>query len=188
MRDNGCQQFKQFFSLHTDYETTQAAFVLGLPKKSSYNFITLDIGANDLFLLQNDCLGDVACIQAGLPGVLQKYAENLNTGYTQFKAAGFTGKFIGLTTYALNYNEPLPVAALTELNKVLDTFTKQIGGKLADGFGAFKAKAFEKGGGDACAAGLLIKAPDGVNCDIHPSKDGRELLATTILKAAGLIK
>jgi hypothetical protein len=187
--DNGCRQFKSLFSLHADYETTQAVYVLNLPKRSSYTFITLDIGANDLFLLQKDCLGDTACIQARLPTVLATYTQNLNKGYNQLKAAGYTGKFIGLTTYALNYNDPLTVGALTALNGELEKFTTQIKGKLADGFAAFKTKAFEKGGGDACAAGLLIKVPDGgVACDIHPSKDGRELLATTILKAAGLIK
>ena len=39
-------------------------------------------------------------------------------------------------------------------------------------------------GGEACAAGLLIKLPDGT-CDIHPSPAGHLLLAQAIEDVAG---
>jgi hypothetical protein len=179
--DNGCRAFKAATALHADYETTQIVFTLGAVKKTSYNFITLDIGANDLFLLQKKCNADPACIQVGLPGVIATYAQNLQKGYDQVKpVAKGKPKFIGLTTYALDYNDPLAVAALNALNGALVTFTKSIGGKVADGFDVFKKKAV---GGDSCAAGLLIKLPDGT-CDIHPSKAGAETLAKAILDVA----
>ena len=180
--DNGCRGFKAAFSLHADYETTQIAFTVAQVKKTKFDFITLNIGANDLLLLQQSCQNDLACIQAGLPGVVQAYGQNLLVGYNQVKAAGYKGKFVGLTTYAINYNDPLAVGALGAINGALTSFTTQIGGKVADGFTAFQTAAASFGG-DSCAAGLLIQLPNGT-CDIHPSKKGRELLATTVLKAA----
>jgi hypothetical protein len=181
-RDNGCRAFKSNFSLHADYETTQVAYTVATMKKTKFDFVTLNIGANDLFLLQKDCLGVVSCIQAGLPAVVAAYAQNLMTGYNQVKPEGNKEKFIGVTTYALNYNDPLSVGALTQINNAMKSFTTQIGGTLADGFAAFQA-ATAAFGGDSCAAGLLIQKPDGT-CDIHPSQAGRELLATTVLEVA----
>jgi hypothetical protein len=75
--DNGCRAFKGAFSLHADYETTQIGYVVAALNKTKFDFITLNIGANDLFLLQKKCANEPTCIQAGLPGVLQAYSENL---------------------------------------------------------------------------------------------------------------
>jgi lysophospholipase L1-like esterase len=177
--DNGCRNWKAAYSLHADYETTQLAFSLAAVKKTKYDYITVNIGANDLFLLQASCAGAPACIQAGLPAVIAAYSANLQNGYNQIKAAGFKGKWAVLTTYATNYNDPLSVGALTLLNQALSTFATTNGGKIADGFAAFKT-ASTASAGDPCAAGLLIKMPDGT-CNIHPSQKGRELLATTLV-------
>jgi lysophospholipase L1-like esterase len=181
--DNGCRGFKAAYALHADYETTQSVFMVDaiMAKGTPFNWITLDIGANDLFLLQKTCANDLACIQAGMPGLLSTYANNLTTGYNQVKAAGYKGKFVGLTTYAPNYNDPVAVGALNAINATLDSFTQQIGGKLADGFKEFQTRAAASGG-DSCAAGLLIKLPNGT-CDIHPSQTGREVLADAVLNA-----
>ncbi len=56
-------------------------------------------------------------------------------------------------------------------------------GSIADGFGAF-----QKGSptGDPCAAGLLIKLPDGT-CNIHPSPAGHLLLAKAIEDVVGAL-
>jgi hypothetical protein len=186
--DNGCRAFKAALSLHADYETTQIAFAVAAIQakvadhNDKFDFTTLNIGANDLFLLQASC-PNVACIQAGLPGVIAAYSQHLSNAYDQMKAAYnktdlIKGKFIGVTTYATNYNDPLAVGALTLMNNALAAFTSSKEGALADGFGAFQA-ASASSGGDACAAGLLIRKPDNT-CDIHPSQLGRELLAQTV--------
>ena len=182
--DNGCRNFKAAYSLHADYETTQSAFMVAALKKTKFDFITLDIGANDLLLLQRKCNADPLCIQEQLPAVIGQYSANLHTGFDLVKGAGYKGRFIALTTYATDYNDKLAVGALNALNGALVAFTTdaKVGGKVADGFAAFQ-KAAASFGGNACAAGLLIKLPDGT-CDIHPSKKGRELLATTILQVA----
>ena len=49
---------------------------------------------------------------------------------------------------------------------------------MADGFTAFGGPSLAHGG-TPCAAGLLIKLPDGT-CNIHPSPEGHELLAHAI--------
>ncbi len=179
--DNGCRGFKSAYSLHADYATTQVSYVVGALKKTNFDFITLNIGANDLFLLQKKCNNDAACIQAGLPGVIQAYSQNLAAGYELLKKAVHKEKFIGVTTYAPNYSDQQVVGALSALNAALVSFTNQIGGKVADGFGAFANEAGPSG--DSCAADLLIRLPDGT-CDIHPSQHGREVLAATVLSVA----
>src|SRR5262249_9209022 len=98
--DNGCRNWKAAYSLHANYETTQIAFAesyIGGHKDTK--IVTIDIGANDLLLLQATCAGAAACIQAGLPGVLSTYAQNLGATYARVRAAGFGGKFVGLTLY-----------------------------------------------------------------------------------------
>ena len=181
--DNGCRAWKGAFSLHADYDTTQIAFALGyVAANPDAKYISINIGANDLLLVQKKCLGDLACIQAALPAALAQYGQNLGAIYTLLRNAGFQGKFIGLTTYATNYNDPLSVGALTALNGVMSQVTTAFGGVVADGFGTFKFFA-DKHGGDSCAAGLLIKLPAGT-CDIHPSQKGRDILAVSVVAAA----
>lgn len=181
--DNGCRNWKAAYSLHADYETTQIAFAESYIRgHKDTKYVSIDIGANDLLLLQKSCLGDAACIQAALPGVLGTYGQNLGATYARIKAAGFKGKFIALTLYATNYNDALSVGAINALNQALSQATASAGGVVADGFGAFKCEA-DKYAGDSCAAGLLIKKPDGT-CDIHPSPKGRDKLAEAVVAAA----
>jgi hypothetical protein len=181
--DNGCRNWKAAFSLHADYETTQIAFAQAyIAANPDTKYVSINIGANDLLLVQKKCLGAPACIQAALPGALAAYGQNLGATYTLLRAAGFTGKFVALTTYAPNYNDPLSVGALTALNGVMAQVTAAFGGVVADGFGTFKFFA-DKSGGDSCAAGLIIKLPNGT-CDIHPTQKGRDILAVSVVAAA----
>jgi hypothetical protein len=181
--DNGCRNWKAAYSLHADYETTQITFAESYIRGHlDTKFVTIDIGANDLLLLQKSCLGDAACINAALPGVLGSYGQNLGATYARLRAAGFGGKFVALTLYATNYNDALSVGAISALNQVMASVTASAGGVMADGFGAFKLLA-GKAGGDACAADLLVKLPNGT-CDIHPSPRGRDVLAAAVLIAA----
>jgi len=181
--DNGCRSWKAAFSLHADYDTTQIAFAQSyIAANRDTKFVSINIGANDLLLVQKKCAGDPVCIQAALPGTLAAYGQNLGATYTLLRAAGFTGKFVALTTYATNYNDPLSVGALTALNNVTAQVTAAFGGVVADGFGTFRFFA-NKAGGDSCAAGLLIKLPD-ATCDIHPSQKGRDILAVSVVAAA----
>jgi hypothetical protein len=181
--DNGCRNWKAAFSLHADYEGTQIAYAMQyIAANPDTKYVSIDIGANDLFLVQKGCLGDLACIQAALPGALAAYGQHLGATFTLLRQAGFTGKFVTLTTYATNYNDPLQTGALTAMNGVAAQVTAAFGGVVADGYGTFQFFA-NKAGGDACAAGLLIKLPNDT-CDIHPSEKGRDILAVSVVAAA----
>ena len=98
--------------------------------------------------------------------------------------AHYHGRLVALTYYSLSYSDPAQVAGAKALNSAIASVTEKFGGKVADGFAAFEgpSAAF---GGSPCAAGLLIKLPDGT-CNIHPSPAGHLLLARAIEGVAGV--
>jgi len=181
--DNGCQNFRQFVgALHVSYSGSQLgyaeSYVAANPRTK---FVSLMVGANDLFRLQGSCQGkpDVsACVVAGLPVLLNTLSGNLTTIYSGLRAAGFTGDFVAVTYYSLDYADPATTGAIGAVDQVLATVTQAFGGKVADGFGAFAA-ATATTGGDSCAAGLLIRL-SATSCDVHPSPAGAALLASAL--------
>jgi hypothetical protein len=176
--DNGCRAYRSEFPLHVRYTGSQLDFAVEFLRSHPHTrLITLDLGANDLFVLEQQCGNVPSCIQAGLPGMLATLAANLTIIYARLQAAApQQHQLVALLYYALNYNDPVDVQVVTALNMVIAITTLAAGGRLANGFDAFKAIALAKGGGSACAAGLLIQLPGEV-CDIHPSALGREVLA-----------
>jgi GDSL-like Lipase/Acylhydrolase family len=185
--DNGCRSYRQYVGgLHVSYQGSQLQYaeryVAANPRTK---FVSLMIGANDLLLLQNSCAsaGDVnSCISDGLPGLLIALQTNLTTIYTGLRAAGFKGDFVAVTYYSTNYGDPFVTQAVGAVDQVLAGVTKAFGGKVADGFGAFKAAAAPSG--DTCAAGLLIRLTTNT-CNIHPSSAGAALLASALYAAEG---
>jgi len=179
--DNQCRPYKAAFGLHTPYQTTQmteALFVL--QTASDIEAITIDIGGNDLILLQQSCNFDSTCILAGLPDVLTAYGNHLGTILgTLRQQARYRGPIILLSTYSPDYVDPVQAGGILALNSVATTVAALYGVKIADGYTAF-ALASARYGGKPCAAGLLIKLPDG-SCDVHPSPAGRDLLAKTVI-------
>lgn len=177
--DNGCAGFRSVAPLHVTYAGTQLAFAVQyIRAHPDTRLVTIDIGANDLFVLLRTCGTSSSCFAAGFPALLSTLASNLATIYGSLRAAGFTGDLVALTYYLTNYNDPNAAAAIGAINQVVATVTTGFGGQVADGFGAFKAEAAESGG-DSCAAGLLIRLPTG-GCDVHPSKTGQKILAEAI--------
>jgi hypothetical protein len=115
----------------------------------------------------------------GLSGVRLCAAANLTTIYAEIRdVAHYHGLLVALTYYSLGYSDQTQVAGTEALNSAIASVTEKFGGKVADGFAAFEgpSAAF---GGSPCAAGLLIKLPDGT-CNIHPSPAGHLLLAQAI--------
>ena len=176
--DNGCRLFRTFFPLPVRYSGMQldfaTSFLLSHPRP---RLVTIDIGADDLRLLEQQCLGNIACIEAGLPGLLSKLSANLDTIYGAIRnTAHYRHRLVALTYYALDYRDLVGDSILEALNGVIADRTHAWDGMVADGFGAFGvASNF----GDSCAAGLLIRLPSG-GCDIHPSPLGRDVLAHAI--------
>ncbi len=191
--DNVCRPYRAAFPLHVAYTTAQldfaVAFLRGHPHTA---LVSIDIGANDLFVLQKGCTaahpGDPAaiqrCIATGLPAVLDTLTANLATIYGRIRNEGhYRGDLVALTYYATDYRDAAGVATISAANQVVARVTRRYDGAIADGFGAFQRVAAHAGG-DSCAAGLLIRLSANT-CDIHPSPSGRTVLARAILRALG---
>ena len=210
VRDLGCNwpgpqlqpPWKPSIGLRTNYQGSQIDFAVNqLLANKHINLVTLSLGGNDLLIVQKDCAeaanGDpvafATCVkqklfiepQPGvlLPGeVLLAYAANLTQILSRIRAdANYQGTLVLVTCYAPSA-DPLFVGAVAALNEVMVSVGGQFGAKIADGFAAFQIASAPDG--DPCRADLLVKFPDG-SCDIHPSAKGRNLLADTVLEAAG---
>ena len=196
--DHGCGAWRFLLSapLHADYTVFAAdptsqlefmdAFLAAHPKTQ---LITIDMGANDLGALRDACVanagseGLVACLQAGMPGVLATLSANLDTIYGHIRDLdGYRHKIVALTIYSSDYRDPLVTGAVLLMNQVVADRTLAWGGIVADGFGAFAAASAAYDGA-TCTAGLLIPLDPGPGCDDHPSAAGRDLLARTVVQA-----
>jgi lysophospholipase L1-like esterase len=190
-QSNGCENslgspvgYSTLYPLHVQYQGTQMDYALHyLAAHKHTQLITIDIGANDAFLCQ-ETTADHCTSTAELIGVAQEIAGNLTTILRDLRVvAGYTGPIVALSYYSLSYSDPAAVAGAQFLNSVIGGVTTAFGGIVADGFAAFQAPSAAFGG-DPCAAGLLIKLPDGT-CNIHPSPAGHRVLAAAIAKAIG---
>ncbi len=190
---NGCENspgsstgYRTLYPLHVQYKGTQMQYALKyLAVHRHTQLVTIDIGANDVFLCQ-ETTQDHCATPAELQAVLEKVQANLAAIYTQIRAVGhYQGLLVALTYYSLSYSDPAQVAGTQLLDSAIASVTEKFGGKVADGFAAFKGPS-EAAGGSPCAAGLLIKLPDGT-CNIHPSPAGHLLLAQAIEKVAGAL-
>ena len=190
-QSNGCENspgspvdYRTLYPLHVGYEGTQMQYAVHyLEAHKHTNLVTIDIGANDAFLCQ-ETTADHCTAPGELAGVAGQISTNLTTIFHDLRdVAGYSGPIVVLSYYSLSYSDPATLAGAVFLNSVLAAATAAHGGILADGFGAFQGPSLAHGG-DPCAAGLLIKLPDGT-CNIHPSPAGHRLLAAAIAKAIG---
>jgi lysophospholipase L1-like esterase len=190
---NGCENspasptgYRTLFPLHVQYQGTQMQYALKyLGVHQHTQLVTIDIGANDVFLCQ-ETTADHCTSPAELQGVLQQIQANLTAIYTQIRdVANYQGPLIALTYYSLSYSDPAQVAGTQLLDSVIASVTEAFGGKVADGFAAFEGPSMAVGG-SPCTAGLLIKLPDGT-CNIHPSPAGHLLLAQAIEEVIGAL-
>jgi lysophospholipase L1-like esterase len=183
---NGCENspgssvgYRTEYPLHVQYRGTQMQYALRyLATHRHTRLVTIDIGANDVFLCQ-ETTADACASTAELDTVLDEIQANLTTIYALIRhVARYHGLLVALTYYSVSYSDPAEVAGTEALDSVIASVTEKFGGKVADGFAAFEgpSAAF---GGSPCAAGLLIKLPDGT-CNIHPSPAGHLLLAQAI--------
>jgi lysophospholipase L1-like esterase len=185
-QSNGCENslgssvgYRTEFPLHVQYAGTQMLYALRyLATHRNTRLVTIDIGANDLFLCE-ETTADACASPAELQAVLKKIQVNLAIIYALIRGvARYHGPLVALTYYSLDYADPTQVAGTEALNSAIASVTVKFGGKVADGFAAFQGPS-DAAGGSPCAAGLLIKLPDGT-CNIHPSPEGHQLLAQAI--------
>ena len=185
-QSNGCENspgssvgYRTEFPLHVRYAGTQMLYALRyLATHRNTRLVTINIGANDVFLCQ-ETTADKCASTAELQAVLKKIQVNLAIIYALIRdVARYHGPLVALTYYSLDYADPTQVAGTEALNSAIASVTEKFGGKVADGFAAFEGPS-DAAGGSPCAAGLLIELPDGT-CNIHPSPAGHQLLAQAI--------
>jgi lysophospholipase L1-like esterase len=181
---NGCENgYRALFPLHVQYQGTQLEYAVDyLAHHDHTRLVTIMIGANDFFLCQATTADHCASL-GELAAVATQIATELGTVLQQVRDTGYHGPIVTLTYYSLSYTDPSSIAGTQFLNSAVTGVTHAFGGVIADGFAAFQgpSTAF---GGSPCAAGLLIKLPNGA-CDVHPTQAGQQLLADAVLQALG---
>jgi lysophospholipase L1-like esterase len=187
--DNGCRAYRAAFPLHVAYGSTQGQFATRfLQEHHDVRLVTITLGANDGFLLEDSCAtqpNPTACIEAGLPTVLATVEGNLQKILADLRATGFGGVIVLTNYYSVDYSD----AAGTELTVLLNTAiaapAAAYGAVVADVFTAFQTVASNPSfGGKTCNAGLLnASAANQLLCDVHPTQSGHRLIAKTIARA-----
>jgi lysophospholipase L1-like esterase len=176
--------------LHNSYSGTQAeAAVSQLLANKSIDLVTISLGGDDLLFVQYTCGGPadpnfVTCVQGALKdpkGPLFAYGNNLATILAKIrKDAQYTGTIV-LVKYFATSTDPLVKQAIGALNQVMAQVGSQFGAKVADAYTAFQIASIPYGG-DPCKAGLLVRLSP-TTCDVHPTRLGQNVLATTVLIA-----
>lgn len=181
--DNGCRAFRSFAPLHAAYSGTQLGFATGfLAAHANTRLVTIGLGANDAFILENACHGDATCIANGLPSVLATITANMDTIVRALRAAHFHGVLEVVNYYSLDYNDAAGTGLTRLLNQAVTGTAIADGAVVADVFHAFEtATSSPLAGGNTCRAGLLNASPaNQFLCDVHPSQSGQQLLAATV--------
>ena len=183
--DNGCRAFRSAFPLHVSYASTQLAFANSYLRQHRVRLVTIGIGANDLFLLENSCASNPnppACIQAGLPAVLGNVEQNIAQILIAIRSTGYGGEIIVVNYYSVDYSDPVGTGITQLLNEAISAPAKVFGAGVADVFTAFQKVASNPlVAGKTCNAGLLNVDPQDENlCDVHPSQSGQRLIAETV--------
>lgn len=178
---NGGLGYRSFAPLHVAYSGSQLAFAVRyLRQHSQTKLVTIDIGANDLFLCEDKNGGQ--CTGSNFTVTLAAITQNLDKILGSLRGqGGYHGTLVVMNYYALTYGASLTSVGIQSLDTTLAKVAARYGGRVADAFDAFKA-ASASAGGDTCKAGLRIKLPSG-GCDLHPTARGHEVLATAIQRA-----
>jgi lysophospholipase L1-like esterase len=181
--DNGCRAFRSAAPLHVTYTSTQFDYALAfLGNHPETRLVTIMLGANDLFLLEEACADDLTCIEDGLPQVLATVSTNMATILAEIRGAGYRGIIVVTNYYSLDYSNVSTTQITELLNEALSTAARAEGAVVADVFTAFlKVASNPFAGGATCKAGLLNASPQNqFTCDVHPSQSGQKLISRAV--------
>ena len=188
--DLGCRAIRAAFPLHVAYGSTQLGFATSYLKAHPHTrLVTIDLGANDVFMLQNTCApaaDPTLCIQSGLPSVLGMIELNMETILGELRATGYKGVIVVANYYSLDFSDPQQNQLSAAVNAVLANAAAAHGAVIADVFTAFKnaIPTILTGGNLTCKAGLLNATPQNqFVCDIHASQSGHRLMAKAVAAA-----
>jgi lysophospholipase L1-like esterase len=188
--DNGCRDYRaQPLPLHAAYDGTQGAFAVEFVRANPQTrLVTIQLGANDLFVLQDRCFGLPTCIASILPFTLAILEQNILTTIANLRAAGYRRPIVIVNYYPLDLNDTQSTAFIGALNAALADAAARGGAIVADTFTPFaRAVTNPFAAGSPCRAGLLkanpLSDPAHPTCDVHPSQTGHGVIANAIVKA-----
>jgi len=187
--DNGCRAFRGRFPLHVAYGATQLDFAKKYLREHRHvRLVTITLGANDGFLLEAACASQpdpTACIEAGVPTLLATVEGNMQTILGDLRAGGYYGAIVVTNYYSLDYSDAAATGLTALLNQAIEAPVAAYGAVVADLFTAFKTVAVTAAfGGKTCNTGLLnASVQNQLQCDVHPSQSGHQLIARTIVQA-----
>jgi lysophospholipase L1-like esterase len=181
--DRGCRYYRSLVPLHVAYTSTQMDFAIDFLKAHpETKLVTIDLGANDVLLLEDQCANNFSCIVAGLPPVLAAVTTNLDSILSNLHATRFHGTVVVVNYYSTDYSDPNVTNIFSALNQAVSTAASQNGVRVAEVFTTFQ-NAVAAAGGNTCKAGLLKASPSNeFTCDIHPSQTGQQLIARAVLQ------
>ncbi len=183
-QSNGCTNsfgsdigYRDRFPLHVDYVGSQLDYALEVLDDAPHvRLVTLQLGANDGFLCQRT--GECSTL-AGVQALAARVQANLDEILSTLRDEGdYRGRIVVVTYYALNYADPVEVAAVQILNQAITAAALGNRALVADGFGALREQALAVGG-SSVTAGLVY--PN----DVHPTAEGHRLLARAVEQAIG---
>ncbi len=183
--DNGCRLYREHVPLHVDYgsATTQMEYATTfLQQHGGTALVTIQLGSNDVDLLEQACNNDPQCIAAGLPQVLATAASNMTTILGGLRATGYVGPIVIVNYYSTDYSNQGVTQVTSALNQAITSPAPYFGAVVADAFSAFQAAA-APAGGKTCVAALLngkSNVTTVLECDVHPSQSGHKLITQTI--------
>lgn len=187
--DNGCRAYRAVYPLHVRYTSTQLDFATSyLRRYRGTRLVTINLGANDGFLLEEQCNYDPTCIQNGFPQLLATVSANMNTILSALRGTGYRGTIVVANYYSLDYTDQVQTELTAGLNQAITSSASTYDAEVADEFSAFAAVAFGNplAQGKTCVAGLLNNSNPAQSppvCDVHPSQSGHKLFELTILNA-----
>jgi lysophospholipase L1-like esterase len=190
--DNGCRAYRAAFPLHVAYGATQLAFATNYLKHNrNVRAVTITLGANDGFLLEDSCAtqaNPTVCIEAGVPALLASIETNLATILADLRGTGYGGAIILTNYYSVDYSDASGTALTALLNTAIAAPAHAYGAVVADLFTAFqKVAANPVFGGKTCNAGLLnASVTNQLLCDVHPSQSGHRLITDTLIRTYAL--
>jgi lysophospholipase L1-like esterase len=183
--DHGCRAYRSTFPLHVAYKSTQLAFARHFLKHHpGTRLVSIQLGANDGFLLEEQCNFDPTCIANGAPQLFATVAANMQTILAGIRATGYDGVIIVANYYSLDYSDQFGTELTAGLNQAIAAPASAYGAVVADVFSAFQAavsNAFANG--NTCAGGLLNAsnpATSPPSCDVHASQSGHRLIAQVV--------
>ncbi len=157
-----------------DYAT---AFLKANP---ATKLVTIDIGLNDIGLVQINCANTPQDCQSELSTALAAVGQNLATIFSGLRATGYQGPIIAVDAFSFNYSDPVQSGAISAYNTVMEQVASPFDVTVADLYPLFEHLAAPFGG-NTCAAGVLVKLSNGT-CDTHPNLLGQALIASAVIQ------